>query len=163
MHGATKDEDIFTEAWKTTAEYSLQWWQMKCVTTDGGSNMCGAKRVVVVQQIYRVEWKCRLYKANGFTLHYSSESTMHKVFWWIMCSGASSLYNEFHLLKWTEILPILHICSSYWGRIMHLVLLNYSLMLVWDIFLCTSMCYEVPSYTSTKLFLNSTIKLLTLH
>jgi hypothetical protein len=25
MHGATKDEDIFTEAWKTTAEYSLQW------------------------------------------------------------------------------------------------------------------------------------------
>ncbi|CAM5164836.1 unnamed protein product [Natator depressus] len=52
MHGTTTGEEIFKEVEKSLSQYNLQWKQLKCVTTDGGRNMCGSKKGLV-GQIYK--------------------------------------------------------------------------------------------------------------
>lgn len=49
LHGTTRGEDIFKEVEKTLAQYNLKWNQLKCVTTDGGKNMCGTGKGLVGQ------------------------------------------------------------------------------------------------------------------
>ena len=50
-------EDIFSKVEETLSNFALQWKNLKCVTTDGGRNMCGTKSGLVgnickaVQQI----------------------------------------------------------------------------------------------------------------
>lgn len=41
MHGTTTGENIFKEVEKSLSKYNLKWKNLKCVTTDGGRNMCG--------------------------------------------------------------------------------------------------------------------------
>ncbi|CAM2119702.1 unnamed protein product [Caretta caretta] len=52
MHGTTTGEEIFEEVEKSLSQYYLQWKQLKCITTDGGRNMCGSKKGLV-GQIYK--------------------------------------------------------------------------------------------------------------
>ena len=47
LHGTTTGEDIFKEVKKTRTHFNLQWNQLKCVTTDGGKNMCGTGKGLV--------------------------------------------------------------------------------------------------------------------
>ncbi|XP_029654922.1 general transcription factor II-I repeat domain-containing protein 2-like [Octopus sinensis] len=49
MHGTTTGIDIFREVEKSVAEYNLEWKKLKCITTDGGRNMCGTKKGLVGQ------------------------------------------------------------------------------------------------------------------
>jgi hypothetical protein len=47
MHGTTTGQEIFAEVEKSVAEYNLEWKQLKCITTDGGRNMCGTRTGLV--------------------------------------------------------------------------------------------------------------------
>ena len=49
MHGTTTGIDIFREVEKSVAEYNLGWEKLKCITSDGGINMCGTKKGLVGQ------------------------------------------------------------------------------------------------------------------
>ncbi|CAM5176061.1 unnamed protein product [Natator depressus] len=44
MHRTTTGEEIFKEVEKSLSQYNLQWKQLKCITTDGGRNMCSSKK-----------------------------------------------------------------------------------------------------------------------
>jgi hypothetical protein len=45
-------ENIFKEVEKSFTSYNLQWNQLKCITIDGGENVCGSKRGLF-GQIYK--------------------------------------------------------------------------------------------------------------
>jgi len=47
LRGTTTGENIFKEVEKTLTKYNLKWNQLKCVTTDGGKNMCGTGKGLV--------------------------------------------------------------------------------------------------------------------
>jgi hypothetical protein len=47
LRGTTTGENIFKEVEKTLTKYNLKWNQLKCVTTDGGKNMCGTEKGLV--------------------------------------------------------------------------------------------------------------------
>ena len=49
MHGTTTCEDIFKEVQKSLTQYDLDWKVLKCVTTDGGRNMCGTGKGIFGQ------------------------------------------------------------------------------------------------------------------
>lgn len=45
-------ENIFKEIEKTMIQYNLKWNLLRCVTTDGGKNVCGAGKGLM-GQIYK--------------------------------------------------------------------------------------------------------------
>lgn len=49
MHGTTTGIDIFKVIEKSFLEYNLKWENLKCITTDGGRNMCGIKKGLIGQ------------------------------------------------------------------------------------------------------------------
>jgi len=49
MHGTTTGIDIFKVIEKSFLEYNLKWENLKCITTDGGRNMCGTKKGLIGQ------------------------------------------------------------------------------------------------------------------
>ena len=55
MHGTTTGLDIFTEVEKSVSEYNLDWKKLKCITTDGGRNMCGIRKGLVGQINQKIE------------------------------------------------------------------------------------------------------------
>ena len=59
LYGTSTGVDIFKKVEKTVLQYNLQRNQLKCVTTDGGKNMCGTQKGLV-GQIYKAceELKC---------------------------------------------------------------------------------------------------------
>ena len=49
MHRTTTGEDIFKEVHKSLTQHGLDWKGLKCVTTDGGRNMCGTGKGLIGQ------------------------------------------------------------------------------------------------------------------
>ena len=49
MHRTTTGEDISKEVHKSLTQHSLDWKGLKCVTTDGGRNMCGTGKGLIGQ------------------------------------------------------------------------------------------------------------------
>ncbi|XP_046863294.1 general transcription factor II-I repeat domain-containing protein 2A-like [Xenia sp. Carnegie-2017] len=47
MYNTTTGEDLMREMQKTFEQYSLDWNGLKCLTIDGGRNMCGVKKGLV--------------------------------------------------------------------------------------------------------------------
>jgi hypothetical protein len=47
IHDTTTGEDIFKQVENAVQENNLQWKNLKCITTDGGKNMCGKNKGVV--------------------------------------------------------------------------------------------------------------------
>ena len=47
MYNTTTEEDLMREIQKTFEQYSLDWNGLKCLTIDGGRNMCGVKKGLV--------------------------------------------------------------------------------------------------------------------
>ncbi|CAM5076918.1 unnamed protein product [Eretmochelys imbricata] len=52
MYGTTTGEEIFKEDEKSLSQYNQQWKQLKCISTNGGRNMCSSKKGLV-GEIYK--------------------------------------------------------------------------------------------------------------
>jgi hypothetical protein len=47
IHGTTTGEDVFKGVENAVQKNNLQWKNLKCITTEGGKNMCGKNKGVV--------------------------------------------------------------------------------------------------------------------
>ncbi|KAL4098878.1 hypothetical protein QTP88_023396 [Uroleucon formosanum] len=65
MHGTTTGIDIFKVIEKSFLEYNLKWENLKCITTDGGRNMCGTKKGLIGQ----IFTNCEKESFKPMTLH----------------------------------------------------------------------------------------------
>ena len=81
--GKTTGKNIFREAEKTRVQYNLKRDLLRCVTTDGGRNVCEEKLLVV--QIYKGCENVRCLRPMVYSLCYSSVGTLLKIFKSFMC------------------------------------------------------------------------------
>ncbi|KAL4103366.1 hypothetical protein QTP88_018743 [Uroleucon formosanum] len=65
MHGTTTGIDIFKVIEKSFLEYNLKWENLKCITTDGGRNMCSTKKGLIGQ----IFTNCEKEDFKPMTLH----------------------------------------------------------------------------------------------
>ena len=98
MHRTTTGEDIFKEVHKSLTQHGLDWKGLKCVTTDGGRNMCGTGKGLI-EQINR---SCGMFEAHGYPLHYSPASPLCQKSKFVQCYGSSCFYSKLHSVSWTE-------------------------------------------------------------
>lgn len=71
--GTTIGELIFKEVEKTLIQYNLKWDLLRCVSTDGGKNMCTAEKDVV-GQIHKGSEKMRYLKAVIITRYFAEKN-----------------------------------------------------------------------------------------
>ena len=55
MHGIITGLNIFAQVEKSVSEYNREWKKLKCITTDGGRNMCETGKGLVGPIYKKVE------------------------------------------------------------------------------------------------------------
>jgi len=72
-------------------QYNLKWNLLRCVTTDGGKNVCGAEKRLV-GQIYKTCENIRCLKPT----------VIHSIIYQqVLCRNYLNVLYELHLLLWT--------------------------------------------------------------
>lgn len=83
--GTTTDKSIIKEVEKTLVQYNLKQNLLRCVTTDGGKNMCGAGLLAgQIHQAYENERFLRpmVYSQSSY---YASIGSLQKIFKSTIC------------------------------------------------------------------------------